>query len=304
MNDTQKLTFNERKQTNCPVCQGKFYREDLLSGGGRLIAGELTAELRRVYEPSKKYGEVHPLVYSISVCPVCYYSALPADFSNLSESAIHKADTASDARRRSISLLFPSLDYHAPRTLREGLASYFFAMQCYELFDRKANPTFKAGLCALRGAWLAGDLQKQEPDQNWGALATLFYRKARFYYRESLERESGGQEPFEPNLAFGPDLDKNYGYHGVIYLSAYLDYRHGPRSDAAARVASIEYARRMMAKVFGMGKTSKNRPSALLDKAKEIYEAIGVEVEKLQGIAAVESVAAAADPTAGIDGAL
>ena len=40
MNEAQKLTFFEKKQTVCPVCDTKFYREDLLSGGGRLIAME------------------------------------------------------------------------------------------------------------------------------------------------------------------------------------------------------------------------------------------------------------------------
>ena len=68
MNETQKLTFFEKKQTVCPVCDAKFYREDLLSGGGRLIAGDLTPELRRLYEPSKKYGEVHPLMPCVLLC--------------------------------------------------------------------------------------------------------------------------------------------------------------------------------------------------------------------------------------------
>ncbi len=38
----------------------------------------------------------------------------------------------------------------------------------------------------------------------------------------------------------------------------------------------------MMAKIFGAGKSSKNKPSAMLESAKEVYEAIGVEIQSLQ----------------------
>ena len=82
MTEGQKLTFFEKKQSVCPVCEAKFFREDLLSGGGRLIAGNLTRELRRQYDPSKKYGEVRPLLYPVTVCPVCYFAAFPQDFIN------------------------------------------------------------------------------------------------------------------------------------------------------------------------------------------------------------------------------
>jgi len=208
MNETQKLTFFEKKQTVCPVCDAKFYHEDLLSGGGRLIAGDLTAELRRLYEPSKKYGEVHPLIYPVTVCPVCCFAALPADFAALPDANVRAAELNADERRESVAAIFPSLDFTSPRTLREGVASYYFAIMCYDFYDRKANPTFKAGLSSLRAAWLLEDLHRQEPGENWDHLAKVFYRKARFYYQLALERESAGQEAFDAALAFGPDLDK------------------------------------------------------------------------------------------------
>jgi uncharacterized protein (DUF2225 family) len=282
MSEGQKLTFFEKKQTVCPVCNAKFFREDLLSGGGRLIAGNLTKELRRLYDPSKKFGEVRPLLYPIVVCPVCYFSTFPQDFTAMPESRLKKAEVNSDERRESISQIFPQLDFTSPRTLREGVASYYFAVMCYDFFDKRANPTYKAGLAALRAAWLLGDLHQIEPGENWDHLSLLFYRKATFYYRLALEREGSGQEPFDAQLAFGPDLDKNYGYYGVIYLTAYLDFCYGGRSDSEGRVAALQYDRRMMAKIFGVGKSSKNRPAAILDNAKEVYEQMGVELEKLQ----------------------
>src|SRR5271157_3436509 len=289
MLEGQKLTFFEKKQTACPVCNGKFYREDLLSGGGRLIAGNLTKELRRQYDASKKYGEVRPLLYPITVCPVCYFAAFPQDFAALPDTHVKQAEVNADERRDSISMIFPQLDFTAPRTLREGIASYYFAAMCYDFYDKRANPTFKAGLASLRAAWLLDDLNGQEPGENWDHLSLIFYRKARFYYQLSLERESAGQEPFDAVLAFGPDLDKNYGYYGVIYLSAYLDFKYGSASDLERRVASLQYARRMMAKIFGAGKSSKNRPTAILDNAKEVYELMGEELQRLQPAGAEES---------------
>jgi uncharacterized protein len=279
--DQPNVSFFQKKQTACPVCDSKFFREEILSGGGRLIAGDLTKELRRNYEPSKKFGELHPLVYPVVVCPVCYFAAFPQDFSGIPASTIKKAEVHTDERRDSIAGIFSQLDFTAPRTLKEGIAAYYFAVGCYDFFDKKANPTFKAGLAALRAAWLLGDLDKHEPGENWDHMARLFYRKAYFYYQLCLEKESAGHEPFDAALAFGPDLDKNYGYYGVIYLAAYLDFKYGPTSNAQQRVAALGYARRMMAKIFGAGKSSKNRPTAILDNAKEVYEQMGEELKRL-----------------------
>jgi len=283
--EAQKLTFFEKKQTTCPVCGAKFYREELLSGGGRLIAGELTEELRRRYEPSKKFGEVNPLVYPVVVCPTCFFSAYPQDFGRLPDDQVKTAEVNADERRESIGLLFPELDFTSPRTLKEGAASYFFAVMCYDFFDHRSNPIFKAGLSSLRGAWLLCDLHTRYPADNYDYLARLFYRKARFYYMLSLEKEQRGEEAFESGLNFGPDLDKNYGYDGAIYVAAYLDYRYGSDAQPARRVENLEFAKRMIGKVFGVGKASKAKPSVVLDKAKEIHERIGEEIKRLKGSA-------------------
>src|SRR5208283_5339688 len=114
MLEGQKLTFFEKKQTACPVCNSKFYREDLLSGGGRLIAGDLTPELRRLYEPSKKYGEVQPLIYPVTVCPVCYFAALPVDFAAIPDTKVRAAELNTDERHESIAMILPSLDFSSP----------------------------------------------------------------------------------------------------------------------------------------------------------------------------------------------
>jgi uncharacterized protein (DUF2225 family) len=283
MQESQKLTFFERKASTCPICDAKFYREDLISGGGRLMAGALTDELRRLYEPSKKYGAVYPLVYTVTVCPVCLYSAYPQDFSNIPLERCKEVEVNADNRRDNASLIFSDLDFTSPRTLKEGVASYLFAIMCYEFFEKTVNPTFKSGLSALRAAWLLGDLNVHTPGENYDTLSVVFYKKARFFFLQTLEREQNRKEPLANNLQFGPDLDKNYGYDGLIYLTSYLDYRFGAQEDPVARVNGLEADKRLIAKVFGMGKASKARPSALLDQAKKIYNAIGAQIVKLGG---------------------
>ena len=82
-----RISFFAKNKTVCPSCNAEFYREDVRTGRGRLIAGDLANDLRRLYEPSKKYGEVQPLIYTITVCPVCFYAAFPSDFESLPEKA-------------------------------------------------------------------------------------------------------------------------------------------------------------------------------------------------------------------------
>jgi uncharacterized protein (DUF2225 family) len=283
MPEPQRLTFFERKPTTCPICEAKFYREDLISGGGRLLAGALTDELRRRYEPSRKYGAVYPLAYTVAVCPVCFYAAYPQDFANIPPERFKEVEVNADTRRDNAALIFPELDFTSPRTLMEGAASYLFAIMCYEFFDKSANPTFKSGLSALRAAWLLSDLHASSPAENYDALSEVFYKKARFYFLQTLEREQNRKEPLANNLQFGPDLDKNFGYDGLVYLTSYLDYRYGSKEDPGSRADSLEADKRMIAKVFGMGKASKARPSVLLDQAKKIYADIGDQIARLRG---------------------
>jgi hypothetical protein len=79
----------------------------------------------------------------------------------------------------------------------------------------------------------------------------------------------------------GPDIDKNFGYDGVLYLAAYLEYSWGPKKDVEQRKKSLENAKRTVARIFGMGKASKDKPTAILDNARSLHETIGKEREKL-----------------------
>lgn len=283
MEQEQKISYFGKNAVQCPACGAKFFREDLMSGGGRLIAGALTEELRRIYEPSKKFGILCPLIYPVAVCPSCLLALYPPDLGALPSDALEKIRADADRRKRSVSSVFPGLDYAAPRTLREGTASYFLAVMCYEHCDKRLVPTFKSGLSALRAAWLCGDMHAKLPNDNYDYMAKLFYRKARFYYQLALEKEQKGEEPIDSGLQFGPDLDKNYGFDGLVYLSGYLDYRYGSDAQPDKRAQALESAKRMVARIFGMGKASKGKPSVLLEKAKELYAKMTEEIEALQG---------------------
>lgn len=273
------ITFYSKEQITCPVCSTKFKREELHSGGGRLIAGDLTDELRRLYEPSAKYGEVFPLVYNLTVCPKCLYSAFPQDFSIIPKPLIEKLFDTIESRFTSIKRLFHSSDFFKSRGLMEGAASYYLAMLCYELFDEKFSPTIKQAVCSIRSAWLFDELSKKYPEENYKYVSDAFYQKSAFLYRRALELESTGSEIIAGLKSFGPDVDKNYGYDGIIYLSALLEYKYGQKNDMDTRFKRLENHKFALAKMFGLGKSSKSKPGPLLEVARGLYDTLKVELK-------------------------
>ena len=139
----KKVTYFAKNPILCPICETKFYREEMYTGGGRLMAGKLTEDLRRLYEPSKKYGELLPLIYYITVCPNCYYATYPSDFSGVSDASIQKIKSEIEVRKKSIGILFRTINFTETRDLEEGFASYYFAVMCYEHFEKRYSPTLK-----------------------------------------------------------------------------------------------------------------------------------------------------------------
>ena len=280
VNSDLKITFQSKKRFECPSCSAEFHKEELLSGGGRLIAGALTEELHRLYEPSAKYGEVFPLVYQSIVCPECWFASMENDFLNLPASGKEKAAEDYDGRKKNTRLIFPDVDFNESRTLIEGAASQYLTLRCYDYYTKEASPTIKQGLAAIRCAWLLDELEKKFPGQHYDWLATLFRKKSHYLYNEALDREQSGKETLSGIKVFGPDTDKNYSYEGMLYMCAYLRYNYGPSNDAAERTASLEDARRTIAKLFGMGKSSKDKPGAFLELARKLYDTINRDLSE------------------------
>ncbi len=275
-----KITFYAKEATRCPVCDATFYREELLSGGGRLIAGPLTDELHRVYEPSAKYGDIHPLAYTATVCPSCWYASTDGDFSEMPAKIRGVLEMDRDSRIADVQRIFPSADFSSPRSLAEGASGQYLTLRCYGFFPKDFSPTIKQGIAAMRAGWLFDELHKKLPTENYDWLSTLFKRKARFLYKEAILREQSGQEPLSGIKNFGPDSDKNYGYEGALYLVALLELKYGDRGDEERRRAALGEAKRTIAKIFGLGKSSKNKPGPLLEKARDLYDDINRELNE------------------------
>jgi len=275
-----KITFQSKNKYECPSCSAEFHKEELLSGGGRLIAGALTPELHRLYDPSVKYGEIFPLVYQAIVCPECWFTSMESDFLKLPAKGKELAAEDYDRRKKDTRLIFPDVDFNENRTLIEGAASQYLTLRCYDYYSKEFSPTIKQGLAAIRTAWLLDELNKKFPGQHYDWLGTLFRKKAHYLYNEALDREQSGQETLSGIKGFGPDTDKNYAYEGMLYMCAYLRYNYGPANDAAERRTSLEDARRTISKLFGMGKSSKDKPGAFLEIARKLYDTINKDLSE------------------------
>jgi len=272
-----KVSFFSKNPYTCPACGAKFHKEELLTGGGRMIAGALTEELHRLYEPSAKYGVVYPLAYHAVVCPECWFASTETDFPLLPEIKVEAVNADQNRRHADTLLIFPNVNFNEPRGLMEAAASQYLTLRCYDFYLKHASPTIKQGITSLRTAWLLDELDKKYPKQHYDWLATLFRKKAQYFYNEALEREQKQIETMSSMKSFGPDIDKNYSYEGMLYIYAYLCFKYGP-AEAEDRRATLETARRTIAKLFGMGKKSKDKPGAFLDLARKVYNAINEEL--------------------------
>jgi len=278
-----KVTYRAKNDINCPICENEFKREELLTGGGRMNAGELTDELHRVYLPTQKYGEIYPLLYPVTVCPQCWYAAYPRHFEALASEDYSVIEESIGKRKNMLKPLFPNLDFDKDRGLEEGIASYVLAAQCYEQRIPGTNPTFYSGLSFLRAGWLAMDLHVRMPAENYDYLSKIFLRKASFYYGEVLEKERQRTESIEDVPNHGPDIDNNFGYDGVLYILGVLLLKYGQSDNSRRRVSALKEARSAVARIVGMGQSSKSKPSALLDLGRELHKRIKKELEDLSG---------------------
>ncbi|NLM01467.1 MAG: DUF2225 domain-containing protein [Treponema sp.] len=278
-------TFYSKQKQKCPVCKTEFEKEELLSGGGRLIAGPLTDELRRTYEPSAKYGKIYPQIYAIAACPKCHCAMLWSDLNFLdNKETINNLLNDEEKRKKSVAEVFPHYNFSRNRTLLDGAAAYYHALLCYEKFPTNMSPTIKKAQICLRLAWLCNDINTESPHRGYDYIAQVFYRKAMFFYQESLILEMKHIETLSALTNLGPDTDKNYGYDGLIYLCGLLEYKYGQHEDKNLRFKKLDEYKRAIARSFGLGKTSKNKPGPLLEHSRELYDNINNEIKDAHNI--------------------
>ena len=268
-----KISYWSKNRCHCPVCQNNFEREEMLSGSGRMIAGELTDELHRVFEPSAKYGQIYPVIYSIGACPKCHTALFWSDFEEIQDNNSLNALLADSKNRKEIvNNMFPYYELTRERNLLDGAAMYYLALLSYEKVDLSYAPTMKSAIISLRLAWICRDLQKIVPEHNYDYAAEVFYRKAQFFYEQTLINETQRIETIAKITNFGPDIDKNYGYDGVIYLNSLLEYKYGQKEDMQMRYKKLDANKRSIARIFGLGKSSKSKPGPLLEKSRDLYD--------------------------------
>ena len=268
-----KISYWSKNRCHCPVCQNNFEREEMLSGSGRMIAGELTDELHRVFEPSAKYGQIYPVIYSIGACPKCHTALFWSDFEEIQDNNSLNALLADSKNRKEIvNNMFPYYELTRERNLLDGAAMYYLALLSYEKVDLSYAPTMKRAIISLRLAWICRDLQKIVPEHNYDYAAEVFYRKAQFFYEQTLLNETQRIETIAKITNFGPDIDKNYGYDGVIYLNSLLEYKYGQKEDMQMRYKKLDANKRSIARIFGLGKSSKSKPGPLLEKSRDLYD--------------------------------
>lgn len=274
------VSYWTKNKCMCPVCHKEFRHEEMLSGNGRMIAGGLTDELHRIFEPSARFGQVYPMIYTVGCCPNCHTALFWNDFLKLNDKeSINAIYDAEDNRVKTVNEVFPYFKLDTERSLYDGAAMYYLALLTYSKMNVSYFPTIKQAIIALRLSWLCRDLDKAIPDHNFTCMAETFVRKAMFYYQQSVINETARveQSSMVPNA--GPDIDKNYGWDGVIYLCGLLEYKYGQMEDHELRLKKLSEYKTAIARIFGFGKSSKSKPGPLLEHSRTLYDNLTKELE-------------------------
>lgn len=275
------LSYWSKDKCMCPVCRKEFQREVMYSGNGRMIAGGLSDELHRSFEPSKKFGRIYPLIYEIGACPNCFTALFWSDFKDLKDmNVLDNLYNKSEERKKKVEVIFPYFSLDRQRTLYDGAAVYYLALMCYDGIGNDLLPSMKSAILTIRLAWLTGELNTKCPGYNFDYISQVFYRKATFFYQQAVAAETSRTEKSSTISNFGPDMDKNYGWDGVIYLCGLLEYKYGQTKDPQLRLKKLSESKTAIARLFGLGKSSKAKPGPLLEKSRELYDKLSKEVKE------------------------
>ncbi len=283
--EDKKISYRAKTDTVCPICGEKHTREEMFSGGGRLIAGKVNTELRMLWAENKKWGKICPLFYTLDVCPSCFYAAYPKDFNSVDPDEQTALRATMEHRKELISTLFGPVDFHHDRDLITGVASYVMAVDCYYLRNAKLGPTPKKAVLSLRAAWLLEDLFAVAPYRPYDKVSAFYKKESATNYMKTLELMQTGDEPIEEMAGYlGPGADKNWGFDGVIFLNASLTLHYIDEMANTVKGKSdiLEKTKRYLSKLYGSGKASKSKPGMIVDMAKDLYDEIGARIEEYQ----------------------
>ncbi len=276
----QTVTFFSKHIIKCPACETEFQREELQTGRGRINAGDLTIELRRMYSPTQKSVVVNPLIYTILVCPSCYFAGFANDFQNATK--IQEIQDEEENRHKLMLQCFgKELNFTEPRDTVEGLASYILAFACSIFLAPEQSPTARRGLFALRAAWLADDLYQKSKLEHFKELRESLYYQSYVNYDLCLERQLKNVESFDGFVWMGPDVDTNFGYDGLLYIIAHLTMKHMHLHTQEEQIVKLGIIKRVLSKIFGNGKAARNKPVVLVTNSKESYNEANERLKQL-----------------------
>jgi uncharacterized protein (DUF2225 family) len=225
------------------------------------------------------------LLYPITVCPNCFYAAYPEDFTRAKDKTYDRIREYQNVRGQYLIKIFGRVpDFLEKRDLQAGVASYILAISSYPFFEKKKfSATIKMGISSLRTAWLFGDMLQTTKEAHFGELQMAFYKKAAEFYETALANQTNASEPLDYCPWLGPDTDVNYGYDGFLYVLAVLRYKMSIHmEDPYEKVKIFEGTKRILSKVFGIGRKARDKPEILLSMARDMYDKIGLEMEELQ----------------------
>ena len=273
------ISYWSKEKVTCPVCNKNFDREVMLSGNGRMIAGGLSDDLHRTFEPSAKFGRIFPLIYEIGACPNCNTALLWGDYKDIKNKDVQNTlFQKRDERKKKVEAIFPHFNLKHERSLYDGCAMYYLALLTYADTNKELIPTLKSAILSLRLAWLTRELDMMCPEYNYDYVSQVFYRKALFYYQQAIYNETDRTEKSSALANMGPDMDKNYGWDGVIYLCGLLEYTYGQQDDLQLRLKKLAESKTAIVRIFGLGKSSKDKPGPLLEKARDLYDKLSKEL--------------------------
>jgi uncharacterized protein (DUF2225 family) len=202
------------------------------------------------------------------------------DFKDLkNKEAINKLFEKREERKEKAFTIFPYFNLKRERTLFDGCAMYYLALLTYADCDKDMVPTMKSAFLALRLAWLTEELNSVCPGYNYDYISEVFYKKALFFYQQAIVNETQRIEKSSTLSNFGPDMDKNYGWDGVIYLCGLLEYKYGQKEDIQLRLKKLNESKTAIARIFGLGKSSKAKPGPLLEKSRDLYDMLAKELK-------------------------
>lgn len=199
----------------------------------------------------------------------------------IKDDTAQKIKSAASKRKKYGEMIFGPADFMKDRDIMLGAASYFFAVDSYSFFPNDFAPTCKKAICALRASWLLSDLHTDNPGKGWDELYLRFRYVAWTGYERSITYAETGEETFDNLKKFGPDIDMDYGFDGALYMMAYLGAEHRSYIPAEKQYQKFKYYRTALAKVFGFGKSSKLKPSPLLNTAKDLHQKLGAVLKEI-----------------------